>query len=114
MEYIYALPENEMVNDTFEDAMTRLASIQKESLKRINQEKIATVRHNLAEEAEKLAHGATIIVTATKFATGSQELEIPEAAIAATTLTLSFLHAAHHKYLLQQKEKHLVTTPVLA
>lgn len=94
-----------MVNDTFEDAMTRLSTLQKETIQRIDQEKIATVRHNIAEEAEKLAHSATIIVTATKLATGSQELEIPEAAIAATTLTLSFLHAAHHKYLLQEKEK---------
>lgn len=114
MEYRYALPENEMVNDTFDDAMTRLASIQKETLKRLDQEKIATVRHNLAEEAERIAHGATIIVTATKFATGSQELEIPEAAIAATTLTLSFLHAAHHKYLLQQKDKQVTTTSTSA
>lgn len=114
MEYIYALPENEMVNDTFEDAMTRLSTLQKKTLQRIDQEKIATVRHNIAEEAEKVAHSATIIVTTTKLATGNTQLEGAEIAIASTSLALSFLHAAHHKYLHTQEQKHIQHTNNLA
>ena len=103
MEYI---THTENLSKTFaHEAKSHLMQLRQDTQEE-NRKRLAHIRHKLAQEAEHLAHTATVVVTATKLATGSHELEMAEIAAATTSLTLGFLHAAHHKYMHQQKLKH--------
>lgn len=71
----------------------------------LRQQNLAEIRHHLAEHAEQGAHALTAITTAANLAIESPQLKAAEIVVATTGLTLTFLHALHHKYKLQQEEK---------
>lgn len=64
----------------------------------LRQQNLAEIRHHLAEHAEQGAHALTAVTTAANLAIENPQLKAAEIIVATTGLTLTFLHALHHKY----------------